>query len=562
MGGLNRQNRSMETIKKVPKQVSGPRPFGRPQRAVEQVSLWSASALLLAGAWIWTGDKTTPEFDAGLDSITAVEIGTHINFLAGPELEGRDTPSTGLTTGLQHGAAKLERLGYKGLGPDGAFLIGWTYPTPLEAPIAKDCTATIQTEGVEELRTLALNQDYVPLPGANGAAAGELVFLGFGIHAPKDKYDDLKGGKLKGKVAMFFSEEPRHKKVLEGPEISSAANVYEKLKGLEDEGLAGAVIIRRPVADNEAKVKGAEELEAPKVELGFRHTWATWNDQNIDRAMAAKLPAIEISVALANELACVDLLKLAGDMDKSAKTKRVDLEGVSIAFDVKTDKQTVEAHNLVGYLEGSDPELKKEVVVLGAHFDHLGMDARGRMAAGADDNASGSAALLEVAEALSLAKPRRSIVIAGFSGEEDGLLGSRAFCEFPPIEKTSMIAMLNMDMIGRGKDSSVVVLGAEKLRDMEKFLDRGDKLAKTGIKKIVTNKGQELWQRSDHYSFYEAGVPVLFFFEAVPITDNEDYHTWRDTPELVNIEKVTNTARLVYNTAWLIAQDDDRPRME
>jgi Zn-dependent M28 family amino/carboxypeptidase len=249
-------------------------------------------------------------------------------------------------------------------------------------------------------------------------------------------------------------------------------------------------------------------------------------------------------------------------MDKSAKTKRVDLEGVSIAFDVKTDKQTVEAHNLVGYLEGSDPELKKEVVVLGAHFDHLGMDARGRMAAGADDNASGSAALLEVAEALSLAKPRRSIVIAGFSGEEDGLLGSRAFCEFPPIEKTSMIAMLNMDMIGRGKDSSVVVLGAEKLRDMEKFLDRGDKLAKTGIKKIVTNKGQELWQRSDHYSFYEAGVPVLFFFEAVPITDNEDYHTWRDTPELVNIEKVTNTARLVYNTAWLIAQDDDRPRME
>lgn len=512
-----------------------------------------------ASSWL-IGDKTTPAFETGFDSITLDEIQAHIEFLASPALEGRDTPSTGLTAALEHGAAKLRELGFTGLGPDGAFLRAWGYPRELEAPVADKCGAVLNVPDAEA-RTLKLGQDFVPLPGANGQASGELVFVGFGIHEPKNKYDDLKGGKLKGKVAMFLSEEPRHKKVLEGPEISAAANVYEKLDALEDEGLVGAVIIRRPVAANHVNVK-KDGPEQPALELGFRHTWATWNDQNVDRAKAAKLPAIEISVELANELLGEDVLELAADMDKRAKTKRVDLDGVTIDFNATTKKGPVDAHNLVALLEGSDPELKHEVVVLGAHFDHLGMDARGRMAAGADDNASGSAALLEVAEALSLAAPRRSVIVAGFGGEEDGLLGSRAFCENPPVDKTRLVAMLNMDMIGRGDEKTVVVLGADKNRDMDDFLERGDRLTKSGIRKLVTNKGAELWQRSDHYSFHEAGVPVLFFFEAVPITDNEDYHTWRDVPELVNYEKVTNTARLVYNTAWLIAQDDERPEFQ
>lgn len=507
-------------------------------------------------------DKPTPAFEAGFETITEDEVQAYVEFFASPALEGRDTPSTGLTAALEHGAAKLESYGYRGLGPEGSFLAPWRYPRELEAPIADECNAgVLHADGSSA--ALELGVDYVPLPGANGAVSGEVVFLGFGIHRPKDKYDDLRGGKLKGKIAMFLSEEPRHKKVLDGPEISDAANAYEKLDDLEDEGLIGAIIVRRPAAPNLADEKQREKAEpTPAQSLGFRYTWATWNDQNVDRPKAAKLPAIEVSVAFANELLGEDVLELAERMDKRAKTERVDVEDVTLSFDVKTKAQPVDAHNLVGFLEGSDPELMDEVVVLGAHFDHLGMDARGRMAAGADDNGSGSAALLEVAEALSLAKPRRSILIAGFAGEEDGLLGAYAMANEPPVDKGRLVAMLNMDMIGRGKANSVVVLGADKNRDMEDALERGDDLEKTGIRKIITNKGGELWQRSDHYAFHSAGVPVLFFFEAVPISDNEDYHTWRDVPELVDFEKVTNTARLVYNTAWILAQDDERPSFE
>jgi len=119
--------------------------------------------------------------------------------------------------------------------------------------------------------------------------------------------------------------------------------------------------------------------------------------------------------------------------------------------------------------------------------------------------------------------------------------------------------MLNLDMVGRGKDSVTVVLGVTQNPDLGKVLKRATRLEKTGVKKTVTDEGDELWQRSDHYSFHRIGVPVLFFFEAVPISDNLDYHTWRDTPEGVDIDKVTNTARLVFNTVWLIAQDEERP---
>ena len=123
--------------------------------------------------------------------------------------------------------------------------------------------------------------------------------------------------------------------------------------------------------------------------------------------------------------------------------------------------------------------------------------------------------------------------------------------------------MLNMDMIGRGSDSESIVLGVKQNPDLGKVLTRAKKLEKSGIKKIETKKGDELWQRSDHYSFHSVGVPVLFFFEALPITNNHDYHTWRDTPDGVDIAKVANTTKLIFNMAWLLGQDDavpDAPR--
>jgi Zn-dependent M28 family amino/carboxypeptidase len=214
---------------------------------------------------------------------------------------------------------------------------------------------------------------------------------------------------------------------------------------------------------------------------------------------------------------------------------------------------------VVGILKGSDPALAQEYVVVGAHYDHVGVDPRGRIGFGADDNASGTAAMLEVVGALAAAGPRRSILACAFAAEEDGLIGSKALCDDLPVPRDSIVAMLNMDMVGRGEVDEVAVLGVPENPSFEKLLARANKLHATRIKSIVTGQGQDLFERSDHHSFHAIGIPVLFFFEGLPISKNDDYHTWRDTIDLVDLDKSARTARLVFNTAWLLADDEQRP---
>jgi Zn-dependent M28 family amino/carboxypeptidase len=225
----------------------------------------------------------------------------------------------------------------------------------------------------------------------------------------------------------------------------------------------------------------------------------------------------------------------------------------------ETEQRSVPIDNIVGILKGRDETLAAEYVVIGAHYDHVGVDTRGRVGCGADDNASGVAAMLEIVSALAQAGPRRSILACAFAAEEDGLIGSKALCDKLPVPRDKLVAMINLDMVGRGEAGEVAVLGLIENPKLEDVLERAKKLAPTKIKNIVMRQGQDLFARSDHYSFHQIGVPVLFFFEGLPIDKNKDYHTWRDTIDLVDVDKIGRTARLVFNTAWLLADDDERP---
>ena len=264
--------------------------------------------------------------------------------------------------------------------------------------------------------------------------------------------------------------------------------------------------------------------------------------------------------AFAERLLGFDVSKWAEAVDKSGASKKVSAESCVVSVKSTLRLRQVRVDNVVGVLPGSDPMLSDEYVVVGAHYDHIGVGVGGRVGPGADDNASGTAGLLALVEALSISRPRRSILLCAFSGEEAGLLGSKALCAEPPVPLENVVAMLNMDMIGRGGASEVAVLGAALNADLAKTLSRGQKLGKTGVKKLVTDGGVELWARSDHYSFHNAGVPSLFFFEGLPISRNADYHTWRDVVSLVDAKKIRNTCKLVHQTLCLLANDDSRPR--
>jgi len=472
--------------------------------------------------------------EAALARIDTTDLERDVRALAAPELEGRDSPSPGLAAS----AALIEaRLRGAGVAPvDGA-----TYRLPfvrsLSVPDPFGCTVVFDDVpgGV-----FALGEDFSPLVGSSGKARGEAVFVGYGIRAPKEDHDDLRGVELDGRIAVLLAGEPEDDERFDGGELSRHANVRGKVETLLARGVSGVVVLRDGAAP-----------------FGHRHGFAEWNTRTgpgPDRAPSTfEIPVVELSASAGAVLLGVEVLdpvQLASIAPRSLGAARLS---------ARFRQEAVSMDNVAGVVRGTDEALGDEYVVVGAHYDHLGLDARGRIAYGADDNASGTAALLEIAEALALSPARRSVLFVAFAAEEDGLVGSQAFCLQPPDPREAIVAMLNLDMVGRGPRELVVVLGTRQNRGLRRVLERAQELAPTGIEEVVTNAALELWTRSDHYSFHRFGIPTLFFFESRSESENADYHTFRDTPDLVDYAKVANVARLVFNTTWIIANDDEAP---
>lgn len=256
---------------------------------------------------------------------------------------------------------------------------------------------------------------------------------------------------------------------------------------------------------------------------------------------------------------------------KQKKTKRGKVLALLTAK-LNTDEAILKSSNVLAYIPGSDPILAKEVVILTAHYDHIGID-KGVVYNGADDDGTGTVALLEIAEAFMAAKrdgnaPRRSILIMTVSGEEKGLLGSSYYVNHPlvPLEKT--IADLNIDMIGRNdiaheKESNYIyIIGSNMLstdlhNTNEKANERYTQL-KLDYKFNSKEDPNQFYYRSDHYNFAKNNIPSIFYFSGV----HEDYHQPTDDIEKINFAKVEKVARLVFSTAWLLANGNQRPALD
>ena len=508
-----------------------------------------------------------PEFDAGFASITEKDVLVHLTEIASPELEGRDSPSEGLTRAGDYIIGRLKAAGVEPGGPNQSYRMSYSLAgigeRPFEIPVPEQCLLAMQPKGADEV-TFVLEEDFVPLPHCPGEGEGPLTFFGFGITEADDKrYDDLKGKNCKGEIVMILEGEPRSKKLFEGPVITRASNVYSKAKALEERGAHGVLVVRR--APSEVP-KGLDGKPVAPPALGYRYTWAPWNpdapgvvEPYTGGDVHVGIPVLEISESAATRLLGEDVTELAGKIESTGKPVRRARENVRVSVRADFAKKPVQLDNVVGLVRGTDAKLAQEYVVLGAHYDHIGVDAWGRVGCGADDNGSGSASLVELAEAFALCRPKRSLLFAWFSAEEDGELGSLEFCKNPPVAKNSMVAMLNMDMIGCVADDEVVVLGCRENPEFEDVLKDARKLRPTQLKKVETDKGYDLWERSDHYSFHKIGIPVLFFLESGKDSDNPDYHTYRDTLAVVSVTKIARVTHLVFNTAWLIANDPQRP---
>jgi hypothetical protein len=372
----------------------------------------------------------------------------------------------------------------------------------------------------------------------------EVVFAGYGITAPEHEYDDYEGIDVEGKAVLVFRHEPREEDMDSGWKGAGNTNhsyFQTKLSNAKEHGAVALLFVNGPLHHDPEK----DPLSSLSTSVGRNET----------------VPMVHIRKSVADQLLSrsgLDLLELQEKIDKHVKPSSRRLSGTRI--DLKAEIGDVaKARNVMALLEGSDPRLKDEVVVIGAHYDHLGLgaygsrarDRRGEVHNGADDNASGSLGVIELAEAIVQGglRPKRSVLFQLYDAEEKGLIGSRHYVDNPviPLEKTS--AMINMDMIARVSNNRCGINGTGSGEEWEDIL----KIAEAGSP-VTFDHSAGGSGGSDHASFMRKNIPVVFFFSGM----HPEYHTPDDDVELCNMEGAVEVLKVALKTTMLVTNREDR----
>lgn len=468
--------------------------------------------------------------------VTTEEIKEHISFLASDKLKGRDSGTEELFGAAVYISDEFKNYGLEPLFKDG-FLQEFPFVKTIE--LTDKNSLSFSTNGSEV--ELKLREDYITVPfSGNTDVNASLVFAGFGISASDLNYDDYSGIDVKNKIVIVFRNTPEPAVAHSGFDAHSP--LRKKSSVARDKGAAGIIFIN-PYDSN----KTSDDL----VEFSFDRGGAMsdFSVQSVKRIFIEEL--------LHNE--GINLKDVYNKILESKKPSSFELKNSSAKISTEVKEVEAVSWNVAGYLEGKDPELKNELIIIGAHFDHLGMGGEGSLYRGdepqihngADDNASGTTGVLELAEKFASRKNnlKRSIVFITFSGEELGLLGSNYFVNNLPFPVEDAITMVNMDMIGRLKDSSLIVYGTGTSSDWKDILNNYNKY---GFKLTFNDEG---FGPSDHSSFYGKKIPVLFFFTGT----HEDYHKPSDDTEKINFTGEKDILNYVYDIVTAIDKNPIRP---
>lgn len=512
-----------------------------------------------------------------LESIRVADLRADLFFLASDAMQGRltDTPENRLAA--EFIKARFERLGLQPAGPDGSFFQPYNlYTTSLG--VGNEIRMTDARGGTQRLDVGA---EFYPLNiSATGRAQGSLAFAGFGIVSPAIGHDDFRGD-VRGKVVLILDHEPGERdpaSPFDGVVTSEASRDVRKVLAAQERG-AVAVLFVSDVHNHPATGTGGGPgrpywTDTPRrIE---RYLLATW----IDRI---RIPVARIGTDRARailEAAGQSLDDLSRTADHVGSNRVVPLGETTVALTTAVQRKVVPDRNVVAYLEGSDPSLRDEWIIISAHYDHDGADGE-RVFAGADDDGSGTVSLLEIAEAYARAaerglRPRRSIFFAAWNSEERGLLGAWAYTEHPLHPLAQTVAVLNMDMVGRNEEvpvdggrrfnglevqtaasnnNAVNLMGYTYSPDLHASIETANGRTGLDLKARYDNNASQLLRRSDQWPFLQNGVPAMFFHTGL----HPDYHTERDRPEKINYAKMEKIARLVYQTSWTLAVEPGRP---
>jgi len=480
-----------------------------------------------------------------INTISAGDMRKHLTILASDEFEGRETGTPGNKMAANYIAEQFANLDLPRVGDSSSYFQNVSF--------IKESWEKLSVIANDE--TLRNMSDFFAYPSTNSdmprIQAEEIMFLGYGID--DENYSDYTGKNIQDKVILIYNGEPKNAEgtyyVSKNKETSKWSNFREKIITAHDKGAKLVLIIdgdiRKSIAENR------NTLLSSRLQLGDgeqpRGKYA--NNIFISPGMAQKLIGRMFN----------KVVKARKKIQAKGKSKLVKLPA---RLDVTMQKleSNLKGDNVLGFIEGTDPKLKEEVVVVSAHYDHLGK--RGDdVFNGADDNGSGTTTVLEIAEAFAKAKqagvgPRRSVLVMLVTGEEKGLLGSKYYTEFPTYNIANTVANINVDMVGRVDEkyadnpNYIYVIGADRLSsELHEINEAANKNFTQLTLDYTYNEESDpnrYYYRSDHYNFAEKGVPAVFYFNGT----HDDYHMSTDTVEKINFEKMERIGKLVFATAW------------
>ena len=447
----------------------------------------------------------------------------HLRYLASDELKGRGNGTPELAQAAHYIAELFREYDLQPAGNEKTYF--QEFDVSMGRSLGPDNQVTLET-GSEQIR-LEVLRDYVPLTsGPDTVVQGPLVFAGFGISAPELEYDDYRDLDVSGKIVLIFEHEPQEQAEesrFAGRELTPYATVLHKVMNAKKRGAVGVILLSNgfnhpPGEEPRSRRPRVESLEIHSIRLN-----PEWSERLLEKGGRH---SVEIVEEINSHFTPVSF-----DLGVTA----------TVSLDVVKVQHTV--RNVLGFLPGQTDK----IIIIGAHYDHLGLGTTGSLAPelidqihnGADDNASGTAAMLQLAQDFSRGAPlQQGLLFIAFAGEELGLLGSRYYTEHPTMPLGNTLAMINMDMVGRSQ-GNLLIGGVGTTAEFREILDE---VQKTSPLQFSYSDG--LRGASDHRSFSSKKIPVLFFFSGL----HSDYHRPSDDWERINVQTIEQILEVVRST--------------
>lgn len=549
----------------------------------------------------------------GRDAITQADLKEWLTYLSSDELEGRNTYTEGLGLAAAYIAEHLRSWGVKPGGPNGSY-----FQRVAVLGIKSDNRSTVTVEANGQTRSFK-NKEGITFPsnvgGKRSVTSDQIEFVGYGLNAPLAKHNDFEGKNVKGKIAVWLGatgpaglEARQYFRAL-GGRSRYATDTEGAIASI---GVAGS--FRRggggggqPGQAQGAPAQGGQPASqgqggGPQGGNQFGGGQADGSDfttvQRLDAAIPPAVTAQDEFFEFLFSGADVKYTELKEKASKGEPLPGFTLKNVRITFNLDATYQAVRTQytrNVVGIIEGSDPKLKDTYVAFGAHYDHVGYNegpttagappaagaprgsrppgrvtegaAEDRVWNGADDDGSGTVTIMSMAKAFATGtKPKRSLVFVWHTGEEKGLWGSRYFADYPTVPMEKIVAQVNMDMVGRNRDNkaeeanTVYIVGSDRISTEfhNMTVDANSAIGKPLKLDYEMNDPTDLEQvyyRSDHYSYAAKGVPIVFLTTGL----HQDYHTNTDSVEKINFEKMARIGQYAYEIGARAANLDHAP---